>query len=306
MMWRWIACVLCVFLASSASAQQVPLQGGPWTVGHVPSYNSPAQTQPIIQDGGGAAGGGLGTNPSEIGITEVSPTNTYPAVNAGNGPNYSPFCIYDGPTTGQYHYLCFGPNSNGSGLLTYGAGGGAAQLPLYFNVNGVQQTIGGTSSLTIGTTAIFGSPATGVLYNSAGVLGSLATLPYTLGGTGLSSLGSPNQCLTTNSGGTGMAWAACAGSAVTSVAQTFTGGIVGVSGSPITSSGTLALTVTGTSGGVPYFSSATTWASSPLLTANNLMIGGGAGSPPRDDHHRLQCPDGAWQPRQFGERPSQH
>ena len=68
--------------------------------------------------------------------------------------------------------------------------------------------------------------------------------------------------------------------AVSSVAQTFTGGIVSVSGSPITGSGTLALTVAGTSGGVPYFSSGTAWASSAALAANALVIGGGAGAAP--------------------------
>jgi hypothetical protein len=68
--------------------------------------------------------------------------------------------------------------------------------------------------------------------------------------------------------------------AVSSVAQTFTGGIVSVTGSPITSSGTLALTVAGTSGGVPYFSSGTAWASSAALAANALVIGGGAGAAP--------------------------
>lgn len=68
--------------------------------------------------------------------------------------------------------------------------------------------------------------------------------------------------------------------AVSSVAQTFTGGIVSVSGSPITGSGTLALTVAGTSGGVPYFSSGSAWASSAALTANALVIGGGAGAAP--------------------------
>lgn len=67
---------------------------------------------------------------------------------------------------------------------------------------------------------------------------------------------------------------------VSSVAQSFTGGIVSVAGSPITTSGTLALTVAGTSGGIPYFSSATTWATSGLLTANALVLGGGAGASP--------------------------
>jgi len=67
---------------------------------------------------------------------------------------------------------------------------------------------------------------------------------------------------------------------VTSVAQSFTGGLISVSGSPITTSGTLALTVAGTSGGIPYFSSASTWASSAALAANAIVAGGGAGVAP--------------------------
>lgn len=71
-----------------------------------------------------------------------------------------------------------------------------------------------------------------------------------------------------------------AAGSVTSVAQTFTGGLISVAGSPITTSGTLALTVAGTSGGVPYFSSGSTWASSAALAANSLVVGGGAGAAP--------------------------
>lgn len=67
---------------------------------------------------------------------------------------------------------------------------------------------------------------------------------------------------------------------VSSVAQSFTGGLISVAGSPITTSGTLALTVAGTSGGVPYFSSGTTWATSAALVANALVVGGGAGAAP--------------------------
>jgi hypothetical protein len=67
---------------------------------------------------------------------------------------------------------------------------------------------------------------------------------------------------------------------VTSVAQSFTGGLISVAGSPITTSGTLALTVAGTSGGVPYFSSASTWATSAALAASSLVLGGGAGAAP--------------------------
>jgi hypothetical protein len=67
---------------------------------------------------------------------------------------------------------------------------------------------------------------------------------------------------------------------VTSVAQSFTGGLISVSGSPITTSGTLALTVAGTSGGIPYFSSASTWASSGALTQFGVVYGGGAAGAP--------------------------
>ena len=67
---------------------------------------------------------------------------------------------------------------------------------------------------------------------------------------------------------------------VTSVAQTFTGGLISVAGSPVTTSGTLALTVAGTSGGIPYFSGATTWATSAALAANAIVVGGGAGVAP--------------------------
>ena len=67
---------------------------------------------------------------------------------------------------------------------------------------------------------------------------------------------------------------------VTSVAQTFTGGLISVGGSPITTSGTLALTVAGTSGGIPYFSGASTWASSAALASTSLIVGGGSGNPP--------------------------
>lgn len=67
---------------------------------------------------------------------------------------------------------------------------------------------------------------------------------------------------------------------VTSVAFSVPSGIFGVSGSPVTTSGTLGLTVTGTSGGVPYFNTTATLASSGALTANALLIGGGAGAAP--------------------------
>lgn len=64
------------------------------------------------------------------------------------------------------------------------------------------------------------------------------------------------------------------GNCVSSVG--WTGGIVSVA----TATTTPALTVAGTSGGVPYFSSGSTWTSSSVLTANALVVGGGAGAAP--------------------------
>ena len=57
--------------------------------------------------------------------------------------------------------------------------------------------------------------------------------------------------------------------------------IFGVTGSPVTTSGNLGLTTTGTSGGIPYFSSGTQLATSAALTNNTIVVGGGAGSAPK-------------------------
>jgi hypothetical protein len=61
---------------------------------------------------------------------------------------------------------------------------------------------------------------------------------------------------------------------VTSVA--FSGGLVAVTNPSAAAS----MTVAGTSGGIPYFSSASTWASSGALAANGVVLGGGAGGAP--------------------------
>jgi len=61
---------------------------------------------------------------------------------------------------------------------------------------------------------------------------------------------------------------------VTSVS--WTGGIVSVA----TSTTTPAFTIAGTSGGIPYFNSGTTWATSAALTQYGVVYGGGAGAAP--------------------------
>jgi hypothetical protein len=57
-------------------------------------------------------------------------------------------------------------------------------------------------------------------------------------------------------------------------------GIFAVTGSPVTTSGNLNYNLTGTSGGIPYFSSTSVLSSSALLTNKQVVLGGGAGSAP--------------------------
>ncbi len=82
------------------------------------------------------------------------------------------------------------------------------------------------------------------------------------------------SCADLSDAGSGCSGTSSSGGTVTSVS--FTGGLISVA-NPTT---TPALTVAGTSGGIPYFSGASTWASSAVLTANLPVFGGGAGTTP--------------------------
>ena len=136
---------------------------------------------------------------------------------------------------------------------------------------------GTATSLSIGGNAATATLATTATNIAGGAAGSV---PYQTasGATSLLAAGTDGYVLKLASGLP--TWAASSSGTVTSVAQSFTGGLISVSGSPITTSGTLALTVAGTSGGIPYFSSASTWATSAALAANALVVGGGAGVAP--------------------------
>jgi hypothetical protein len=79
-----------------------------------------------------------------------------------------------------------------------------------------------------------------------------------------------------NSAGTVKLLASNASSTGTVSSVGWTGGIVTVG----TSTTTPAFTIAGTSGGIPYFSSGTTWATSAALAASAIVLGGGAGAAP--------------------------
>lgn len=140
---RWLLTVLAVLAPLAAAfGQGALLQGGPTTPGHVPQYASQGTSQAVVIDGGGAGGGAVGVNPGEFGLTARG-TGTPPYVGQGTGPFGTNWCDYDAPTNNAtgYHYLCFSANSNqvspAGGVIAYGAGGTAAQLPLSLVLNGV-------------------------------------------------------------------------------------------------------------------------------------------------------------------------
>ena len=178
--------------------------------------------------------------------------------------------------------------ASGSGVTSIATGTGLTGGPITstgtISIDGTVVTLTDTQTLTnktltspVLTTPALGTPASGVLTNATG-------LPLTTGVTGnlpVTNLNSGTSASASTFWRGDGSWATPASTGtVTSVAQSFTGGLISVAGSPITSSGTLALTVAGTSGGVPYFDSGTTWATSAALAANAIVLGGGAGAAP--------------------------
>ena len=150
-----------------------------------------------------------------------------------------------------------------NGLAGTSSGGATPALTLSTTVTGLLKGNGtAISAATSGTDYAPATSGTSILYgNGSGGFSSVTI------GSGVSFAGGTLSA--TGSGGT-----------VTSVGASFTGGVVSVAGSPVTGSGTLAFTIAGTSGGIPYFSSATGWASSAALAANSIVLGGGAGVAP--------------------------
>ena len=132
-----LALLLALLTPALCHAQNAILQGGPWQPGHVGAYGI-SGSQPVLLDAGQAAGGGVGTGVGEIAISARG-TGSPPYVGQGTGAFGSISCLYDGPITSAagYHWLCFSPNATGNvGLISFGASGGAAALPLNWNING--------------------------------------------------------------------------------------------------------------------------------------------------------------------------
>jgi hypothetical protein len=187
--------------------------------------------------------------------------------------NFVPTALFqiDGEARGQ---LMAGQIDQATGriLVDNTAGSGTVTSVSVATANGFAGTVANpttTPAITLSTTV------TGVLYGNgtsvaAATGGQLPVMTSTVGG----AVPTPPNNTTTFLRGDGTFAAPAGGGTVTSVS--FTGGLISVA----TATTTPALTVAGTSGGIPYFSSASTWATSAALAANAIVIGGGAGAAP--------------------------
>lgn len=136
-----------VLMTGAALAQSAILQGGPWTSGHMPMYSAPGGGQPVVQDSGPAGGGAIGYGLSEF-LQISRGSGSAPYADSGTGPYGTHGCLYDGPTTGAYHYLCLDANAQGGPLLAAGYGGGATPLPLSFIINGTTMNFPASGLIT--------------------------------------------------------------------------------------------------------------------------------------------------------------
>ena len=274
------ALIFWLLIAASALAQSTPLQGGPWTAGHLPQYINPSSSIPIIVDGGGAGGGAFGANPNEIGVTATG-TGLPPYVAQGTGPNGENICDYDGPTTSAagYHALCFSANALGGGLISYNAFGGASSLPLLFQINGALTGVvlgpgsstnndfacwngtGGNVLKDCGSVIAIGNGGTGQVTATAAIN---ALLPTQTGNSG--------KVLQTN--GTAASWQAAGAGTVSSI----TAGS-GLSGGTITTTGTISLTNNATTvNSVSCALGASCTVPTPLVVGTTTVTSGTNGS----------------------------
>ena len=267
------------------------------TTSGAPSWASPATSGTVTSVA--VSGGTTGLTTSGGPITSsgtITLAGTLTAVNGGTAQ-----------TTYVTGDILYSSGSNTLAKLAIGTSGQVLKVTAGVPAWETDTTTGTVTSVaqsfTGGLISVAGSPITSSGTLALTVAGTSGGIPYFSsastwatsaaltqygviygGGAGATPVATANgttgQVLTATTSGA-PSWASPATSGtVTSVAQSFTGGLISVAGSPVTSSGTLALTVAGTSGGIPYFSSASTWATSAALTQYGVIYGGGAGASP--------------------------
>ena len=237
-----------------------------------------------------AATSGLDYAPATSGTSILKGNGTGGFNNASSGLDYAPptsgTSILYGNGAGGFSNVTIGSGLNfATGTLTATGSGGSVTSVSVVSGNGFAGTVANASTtpaITLSTTI------SGVLKgNGTAIQAATSGLDYAPATSGSSILygngsgGFSNVTVGSGLNFSGGTLTATGGTGtVTQVAQTFTGGLISVSGSPINTSGTLALTVAGTSGRIPYFTSTNAWASPGTLASGALVIGGGAGVAP--------------------------
>jgi len=207
--------------------------------------------------------GTTGLTPSTATTGAVTVAGTLAVANGGTG-------LTAGTSGGIPAYTATGTLTSSALLTQYGVvyGGGAGAVP-------VATAAGTTGQVLTATTS--GAPTWAAPATSGTVTSVTGTAPVVSSGGNTPAISMPAATTSVDGYLTSTNWNTFnnkGSGSVTSVG--FTGGIVSVA----TATTTPALTVAGTSGGVPYFSSASTWATSAALAASSIVIGGGAGVAP--------------------------
>jgi len=208
-----------------------------------------------------------------IAVSKIAGLGTAAIKDTGSTPGTVPLF-----GTSTYFGAMLSMHSDGAGTVNvYPSEALASDVSLEWpSTSGVLQTtsdqisparLSGAVSIAFGGTGRTSHTAYGVICG-----GTTSTNPQQ----SVVSVGTSGQVLTSNGAGALPTFQTISSGSGTVTSVGFTGGLISVA----TATSTPVLTVAGTSGGIPYFSSASTWASSAALAANALVIGGGAGAAP--------------------------
>ena len=136
-----------------------------------------------------------------------------------------------------YHYLCLGPNSQGGGMLAYGAGGIAAPLPFALNINGVSTSLPGGPCTLCGSMATQSANAVAITGGTISGVNLTGNLSFTVGGDLTGTLPNPTFNLAN-----AHTWAGQQTFSIAPIFTTLTGYIKGAGAGPATASTTVPTT----------------------------------------------------------------